>query len=65
MTLGYNWQGVASPLVLGIEGEFGYLRADRIAAYTAVFPQFSELTATTTVGNWYGTIHAAHRLRLG
>jgi len=57
LTAGYNWQGVASPLVLGIEGEFGYLRANGSQAYTAVgFPSASEMTATTTVGNWYGTL---------
>lgn len=57
LTLGYNWQGVASPLVIGIEGEFGYLRTTASQAYSSVaFPSAAEMTATTTVGNWYATL---------
>jgi outer membrane immunogenic protein len=44
-------------LVIGIEGEFGYLHAQGSQAYFAAgFPSAAEMTATTKVGDWYGTI---------
>ena len=56
LTLGYNWQSAASPLVLGVEGEFGYLHARGSNPYSnPAFPSASEMVATTTEGDWFGT----------
>jgi outer membrane immunogenic protein len=55
-TLGCNWQG-ASPWVVGIEGEGGYmrLRGSVIDPYSVV-GLGSDTTASTKVGDWYAAI---------
>jgi outer membrane immunogenic protein len=55
-TLGCNWQG-ASPWVVGVEGEAGYMRltGSRIDPYS--IPAFgSDTTDSTRIGDWYGVI---------
>ena len=58
-TLGCNWQRVGSPFVLGLEGEFGYLKLsdetfDRnTLAGTQTIP---DVLGSAKVGNWYGMV---------
>jgi outer membrane immunogenic protein len=56
-TLGYNWQPLSSPIVLGLEGEVGYIHL----AKSTVDPNSIALAAgdtgdSTTIGDWYGII---------
>ena len=55
-TLGCNWQG-ASPWVVGIEGEGGYMRltGSTIVPYS-VLGQGSDSIASTRIGDWYASI---------
>ena len=52
-TLGCNWQG-ASPWVIGIEGEAGYMRltGSTIVPY-GITGQGSDTIASTRIGDWY------------
>jgi len=58
-TVGYNWQSVGSPFVLGVEGEIGYLhltgsRQDinaRIAGFA-----IPDSIDSTRIGDWYGVL---------
>jgi outer membrane immunogenic protein len=58
-TIGYNWQMPASPFVLGIEGEVGYLhltgsRQDVNARLAGLSPIDS--VDSTRLGDWYGVL---------
>ena len=56
-TLGCNWQPVGSPFVLGLEGEFGYLKFSgeifdpNTLRGTQTIP---DVLGSAKVGNWYG-----------
>ena len=58
-TLGCNWQPVGSPFVLGLEGEFGYLKLSdetfdpNTLAGTQTTP---DVLGSAKVGNWYGMV---------
>jgi outer membrane immunogenic protein len=52
---GYNWQGVGSPFVVGIEGDLGYLDMSGRAVSPLALTQGSA-TQVSTSGNLYGTI---------
>ena len=59
-TAGCNWQPIGSPIVLGIEGEAGYLRItgsafDPLTSANPAFTQFSTLSAIR-IGDWYGMV---------
>ena len=55
-TLGCNWQAMGSPIVVGAEGETGYMRlnASTIDPYSTPFG--GDTADTTVIGNWYGAI---------
>ena len=56
-TLGCNWQPVGSPFVLGVEGEFGYLKfsGETFDPNTLVGTQTTlDVLGNAKVGNWYG-----------
>jgi outer membrane immunogenic protein len=58
-TVGYNWQRVGSPFVLGIEGEAGYIhmrgaRQDVNATAAGLSPIDS--VDSSRLGDWYGVI---------
>ena len=56
-TLGCNWQPVGSPFVLGLEGEFGYLklRGEAFDPNTLAGTQTTlDALGSAKVGNWYG-----------
>lgn len=56
-TLGCNWQPVGSPFVLGLEGEFGYLKlsGDTFDPNTLAGTQTTlDVLGSAKVGNWYG-----------
>ena len=58
-TLGSNWQPVGSPFVLGLEGEFGYLKltGEAFDPNTLVGTQtISDVLGSAKVGNWYGMV---------
>jgi outer membrane immunogenic protein len=63
-TLGCNWQPVGSPFVLGIEGEFGYLKLNGSAFDPLLNPTLPvtalratpDVLGTARVGDWYGMI---------
>jgi outer membrane immunogenic protein len=58
-TLGCNWQPVGSPFVLGLEGEFGYLRLNgeafdpnaRVSTQTTL-----DVLGSAKVGGWSGMV---------
>jgi outer membrane immunogenic protein len=56
-TLGYNWQPQGSPIVLGLEGEVGYIHLSKTIIDPNSF-QFAggDTSDTTTIGDWYGVI---------
>ncbi len=51
-TIGWNWQGVGSPWVWGLEGEFGYMRLKGTAP-DPLSPAF-DTVAQSRIGDWYG-----------
>jgi outer membrane immunogenic protein len=59
-TLGCNWQFAGSPFVLGIEGEFGYMKFSGAAfdplrgPNTLVAPFTPDVLGTARIGDWYG-----------
>ncbi len=58
-TLGCNWQPVGSPIVIGLEGELGYLDIegdgfDPFRGNHAVDPP--GVRSSTKIGDWYGMI---------
>lgn len=56
-TLGCNWQPIGSPLVLGLEGEIGYMKLTGQAYDPIVgFQAFPGTLSSTKVGDWYGII---------
>ena len=59
-TLGCNWQPVGSPFVLGIEGEFGYLKLEGLAFDPLRSPTLPAITpdvlGSAKIGDWYGMI---------
>jgi outer membrane immunogenic protein len=58
-TLGCNWQPVGSAMVLGLEGELGYLklRGSTFDPNTLVGTQNTlDVLGSASVGNWYGMI---------
>jgi outer membrane immunogenic protein len=58
-TLGCNWQPVGSPFVLGLEGEFGYLKlkGDTFDPNTIAGNQtISDVSGSARVGDWYGMV---------
>jgi outer membrane immunogenic protein len=61
-TLGCNWQPIGSPFVLGLEGEFGYLKlkGDTFDPNTLVDgakPQTTpDVLGSARVGDWYGMV---------
>jgi outer membrane immunogenic protein len=58
-TLGCNWQPVGSPFVLGLEGEFGYLKlsGEAFDPNTLVGSQTTlDVLGSAKVGNWYGMV---------
>ena len=58
-TLGCNWQPVGSPFVLGLEGEFGYLklRGEAFDPNTLAGTQTTlDALGSAKVGNWYGMV---------
>ena len=60
-TLGCNWQPVGSSFVLGLEGEFGYLKlsGEAFAPNTLVGSQTTlDALGSAKVGNWYGMVTA-------
>lgn len=58
-TLGCNWQPASSPFVLGLEGEFGYLKLSgqsfdpRTIVSTQTTP---DVLGSAKVGDWYGMV---------
>ena len=52
--IGYNWQPVGSPLVLGVEADFGYLGLNGSAVSPLAVTQASG-TKVATSGNFYST----------
>ncbi len=50
-TIGWNWQAPGSPWVWGLEGEFGYIKLEGLAATSSLGPA---TVSTSTVGEWYG-----------
>ncbi|MEZ5890892.1 MAG: hypothetical protein R3D52_12075 [Xanthobacteraceae bacterium] len=55
-TAGCNWQPIGSPLVVGIEGEVGYVDLSG-SAYDPRFPLGPNvLAASASIGNTYGMI---------
>ena len=54
LTAGVNWQAPGASLVLGIEGEVGWLRL-RGSRADPLSPGL-DTVSTTTIGNWYGVI---------
>jgi outer membrane immunogenic protein len=58
-TLGCNWQPVGSPFVLGLEGEFGYLKlkGDTFDPNTLAGTQTTpDVLGSARVGDWYGMV---------
>ena len=58
-TLGCNWQPVGSSFVLGLEGEFGYLKlsGEAFDPNTLVGSQTTlDALGSAKVGNWYGMV---------
>jgi outer membrane immunogenic protein len=58
-TLGCNWQPVGSPFVLGVEGEFGYLKlkGDTFDPNTLAGTQtIPDVLGSARVGDWYGMV---------
>jgi len=58
-TFGCNWQPVGSPFVLGLEGEFGYLKlsGETFDPNTLVGTQTTlDVLGSAKVGNWYGMV---------
>ena len=53
-TAGCNWQGIGSPLVLGAEGELGYLKMT--GSGVDPFDVFSSIQSSVRVGDWYGMV---------
>jgi outer membrane immunogenic protein len=53
-TAGCNWQPIGSPLVVGVEGEFGYMRMTGSAVDP--YDVFTSIRASTRVGDWYGMV---------
>ncbi|MBR0950936.1 outer membrane protein [Bradyrhizobium canariense] len=55
-TLGCNWQG-ASPWVVGIEGEGGYMRLTGSTVDPYSIPLLGgDTTASTRIGDWYASV---------
>ena len=58
-TLGCNWQPVNSPIVLGLEGEAGYMRlsGDAFDPRTIISTQtVPDVLGSAKVGDWYGMV---------
>src|SRR5437868_15059935 len=58
-TIGCNWQPVGSPLVLGIEGEVGFMRLSGQAfdPNTIAGAQTTpDVLGSAKVGDWYGMV---------
>ena len=58
-TFGCNWQPVGSPFVLGLEGEFGYLRlsGETFDPNTLAGTQTTlDVLGSAKVGDWYGMV---------
>lgn len=55
-TLGCNWQAAASPLVLGVEGELGYLRLTGSVVDPNSVIYGSDSSSSTKIGDWYGVV---------
>ncbi len=63
-TVGCNWQPVGSPLVLGIEGEVGYLRLQGSSFDPLISPVLTvaalrgapDVLGNAKVGDWYGMV---------
>ncbi len=53
-TLGYNWQAPGSPLLVGVEGELGYVHS-RGSAADPKSPNL-DTVASARVGDWYGVL---------
>jgi outer membrane immunogenic protein len=63
-TVGCNWQAPGSPLVLGVEGEIGYIRLEGSGFDPLISPTLTvaalrgtlDTLGSATVGDWYGMI---------
>jgi len=53
-TLGCNWQPLGSPLVAGVEGEFGFMRIT--GSGLDPFDSFNSIQSSVRVGDWYGMV---------
>jgi outer membrane immunogenic protein len=62
-TLGCNWQAAAFPIVLGLEGEGGYMRVSASTVVPYSFVAGSDTTDSTRIGDWHGAF--AGRLGIG
>jgi outer membrane immunogenic protein len=54
VTAGINWQAAGSPLVLGLEGELGFMRLKGNGSLPLDFGY--DLRFNTKVGDWYGIV---------
>jgi outer membrane immunogenic protein len=56
-TVGYNWQ-IAGPVVIGVEGEIGYLRLSASAVDPGSLGGIAggDTVSSTRVGDWYGVV---------
>jgi outer membrane immunogenic protein len=64
-TVGYNWQVANSPLVLGLEGEYGYLGANGRSPDPnglIAFPNATVITHSTNIGSAFGYALAGGRI---
>lgn len=53
-TVGCNWQPIGSPILLGVEGEIGYLRITGSAIDP--FDPAQSITSSVRIGDWYGMV---------
>ncbi len=58
VTLGYNLQFNQSPVVMGIEGEAGYLRLQRSFVDPNSIPVGSDTLNAAKIGDWYAVLAA-------
>ena len=55
-TAGCNWQPIGTPLVAGVEGEFGYLKLSD-SGFDPLDPAGpNNILSSTRIGDWYGML---------
>jgi outer membrane immunogenic protein len=55
-TLGCNWEAPGTPIVLGLEGEFGFLRSSVSVADPNSATFGFDTIDRTAIGDWYGVV---------